>query len=80
MANLIEDWTVLEEYMGGKLGFYQLTAVGGCFEVRVIFERLGFKKEFSDGNDTQLNQILDFCKKRNFVQLDERIRDEDFFN
>ncbi|XHH09876.1 MAG: hypothetical protein ACFCUE_04410 [Candidatus Bathyarchaeia archaeon] len=79
MINLIEDWAVLEEYNGGKLGFYQLTAIGGCFEVRVMFGRLGFKKEFNDGNDKQLNQILDFCKKRNFILLGERIKDEEFF-
>lgn len=79
MVNLIEDWDVLEEYTGGKLGFYQLIAIGGCFEVRVMFGRLGFKKEFSDGNDKLLNQILDFCKKRNFIRLGEGIRDEDFF-
>jgi hypothetical protein len=79
LINLIEDWAVLEEYNGGKLGFYQLTAIGGCFEVRVMFGRLGFKKEFNDGNDKQLNQILDFCKKRNFILLGERIKDEEFF-
>ena len=26
MVNLIEDWDVLEEYAGEKLGFYQLLA------------------------------------------------------
>ncbi|MCL5949794.1 MAG: hypothetical protein M1490_04895 [Candidatus Bathyarchaeota archaeon] len=78
MVNLIDDWNVLEEY-SGKLGFYQLTAVGGCFEVRVMLGRLGFRRQFSNDNDKLLNQILDFCKKRNFIRLGERIRDEDFF-
>jgi hypothetical protein len=79
VVNLIEDWGVLEEYAGEKLGFYQILAVDGSFEIRVMTGRLGFKKEFKDGNDKQLNQILDFCKKRRFIQISEHLRDEDFF-
>jgi hypothetical protein len=79
LVNLIEDWGVLEEYAGEKLGFYQILAVDGNIEVRVMTGRLGFKKEFKDGNDKQLNQILDFCKKSRFIQISEHLRDEDFF-
>jgi hypothetical protein len=35
LVNLIEDWDVLEEYAGEKLGFYQLLANDGMFETRV---------------------------------------------
>jgi len=79
VVNLIEDWAVLEEYAGEKLGFYQILAVDGNIEIRVMTGRLGFKKEFKDGNDKQLNQILDFCKKSHFIQISEHLRDEDFF-
>jgi len=32
-VNIIEDWTVLEEYAGEKLGFYQLLANNGKIEL-----------------------------------------------
>ena len=79
MVNLVEDWNILEEYVGEKLGFYQILAVDGSFEVRVMTGRLGYRKEFKDGNDKLLNQILDFCKKQRFIQISEHLRDEDFF-
>ena len=79
MVNLVEDWNILEEYVGGKLGFYQILAVDGSFEIRVMTGRLGYRKEFKDGNDKLLNQILDFCKKQRFIQISEHLRDEDFF-
>jgi serine phosphatase RsbU (regulator of sigma subunit) len=41
LVNLIEDWDVLEEYAGEKLGFFQLLATDGMFEVRVQTGRVG---------------------------------------
>ena len=35
LVNLIEDWEVLEEYAGEKLGFYQLLGNDGTIEIRV---------------------------------------------
>jgi hypothetical protein len=32
LVNIIEDWDVLEEYAGEKLGFYQLLANDGKIE------------------------------------------------
>jgi hypothetical protein len=79
LVNLVEDWEILEDYVGEKLGFYQILAVDGSFEIRVMTGRLGYRKEFKDGNDKLLNQILDFCKKQRFIQISEHLRDEDFF-
>ena len=79
MVNLVEDWDVLEEYAGEKLGFYQILAVDGNVEIRVMTGRLGYRREFKDGNDKILNQILDFCKKQRFIQISEHLRDEEFF-
>ena len=79
MVNLIEDWGVLEEYAGDKLGFYQMLTVGSTIEIRVMTGRLGFKREFDDGNDKLLNQIIDFCKNHHFIKISENLRDEDFF-
>ena len=79
LVNLIEDWGVLEEYAGEKLGFYQILAVDGNVEIRVITGRLGYNREFKDGNDKLLNQILDFCKRQRFIRISEHLRDEDFF-
>lgn len=39
MVNLIEDWEVLEEDAGKKLGFYQILAIDGSFEIRVMTGR-----------------------------------------
>ena len=79
MVNIIEDWDVLEEYAGEKLGFYQLLECDGEFEVRVQTGRIGFKKEFEKGDDPLLLRIREFCEKRHFIQISEHIRDEDFF-
>lgn len=79
MVNIIEDWGVLEEYAGEKLGFYQLLSNDGNIEVRVQTGRIGYKKEFSEGNDLLLTKILDFCKKRRYIQISENMRDDQFF-
>jgi len=65
MVNLVDDWEVLEEYAGEKLGFYQLLGVDGAIEIRVSTGRLGFRKEFESGKDELLMRIQDFCKSKN---------------
>ena len=79
MVNIIEDWEVLEEYAGEKLGFYQLLENGGKIEIRVQTGRIGYKKEFALATDELLNQILDFCKRRRYIQICENMRDDQFF-
>lgn len=44
--NLIEDWDVLEEYAGEKLGFYQLLANDGKIEFEVHFKLEGAVSRF----------------------------------
>jgi hypothetical protein len=79
LVNIIEDWDVLEEYAGEKLGFYQLLSNDGIIEIRVQTGRIGFRKEFTAGNDPLLTKILDFYKKRRFIQISENMRDDQFF-
>ena len=79
MVNIIEDWEVLAEYAGEKLGFYQILDNDGKVEVRVSTGRLGFKKEFERADDSQLTEILAFCKRRQFIQVSKNVRDEAFF-
>jgi hypothetical protein len=79
LVNIIEDWDVLEEYAGEKLGFYQLLASDGKFEIRVQTGRVGYKKEFESGNDPLLVRILDFCRRHRYLQVSRKTRDEDFF-
>jgi len=79
LVNLIEDWDVLEEYAGEKLGFYQLLATDGMFEIRVQTGRVGFKCEFENGNDPLLNKILDFCRRHRYIRVTQKLRDEEFF-
>jgi hypothetical protein len=77
VVNLVEDWSILAEYAGEKLGFYQLIAGNKTFQVRVQTGRLGFIGEFST-EDPVLQEIKKFCEKR-FIKVSEHIRDEDFF-
>ena len=79
MVNIIEDWDVLEEYAGGKLGFYQLLESDGSFEIRVQTGRGGFKREFEKADDPLLNKIMDFCRKHRYIRVSEHLRDEEFF-
>lgn len=79
MVNLVEDWDVLEEYAGEKLGFFQLTESDGNFEIRVQTGRLGFRRSYEKGDDKELIRIRDFCQKHRFIQISEHLRDEDFF-
>ncbi len=79
MVNIIEDWEVLEEYAGEKLGFYQLLDNDGAIEIRVQTGRVGFKQEFALGSDELLCKILDFCKKRRYIRVSENMRDDQFF-
>jgi hypothetical protein len=79
VVNIIEDWDVLAEYAGEKLGFYQLLSNDGIIEIRVQTGRIGFKKEFDKGDDPLLTKILDFCKKRRYIQISENMRDDQFF-
>jgi hypothetical protein len=78
-VNIIEDWDVLEEYAGEKLGFYQLLASDGKFEVRVQTGRVGYKREFISGNDPLFIRIIDFCRRNRYIQVSRKTRDEDFF-
>ena len=79
VVNLIEDWDVLAEYAGEKLGFYQLLGNDGNIEIRVQTGRIGYRKEFKTGDDPELLSILDFCKKHRYIQISEHLRDEEFF-
>jgi len=79
LVNLIEDWDVLAEYAGEKLGFYQILGNDGTIEIRVQTGRIGYKKEFKAGDDPGLLSILDFCKKHHYIQISEHLRDEEFF-
>ncbi len=79
LVNIIEDWDVLEEYAGEKLGFYQLLATDGMFEIRVQTGRVGFKKEYASGDDPELNKILDFCRRHGYIRVSRKLRDEEFF-
>ena len=79
MVNIIEDWDVLEEYAGEKLGFFQLLENDGMTEIRVLTGRLGFKREFKKRDDPLYNKIMDFCRRNRFIRVSQTARDEQFF-
>jgi hypothetical protein len=41
--------------------------------------KLGFKKQYEKPDDPELAKILAFCRRRQFIQVSENIRDEAFF-
>ncbi len=79
MVNLIEDWDVLAEYAGEKLGFYQLISNDGQFEIRVLTGRCGFVREFGNAEDPLFSKIMDFLRRHRYIQVSENIRDQEFF-
>ena len=79
MVNLVEDWEILKDYSGDKMGFYQIIGNDEPVEIRVTVGRVGFKKEFESMKDPLLNSILAFCKLREYIKVHESIRDEYFF-
>jgi hypothetical protein len=79
VVHIIEDWDVLAEYAGEKLGFYQLLSNDGIIEIRIQTGRIGFKREFESSSDPLLNKIMDFCKKHRYIQISENMRDDQFF-
>jgi hypothetical protein len=79
MVNIIEDWDILAEYAGEKLGFYQLLITDGRPEIRVQTGRVGFLKEFDNREDKDYNKILNFCRKNRFIEITRTARDDQFF-
>ncbi len=78
LVNLIKSWDILEQYAGGKMGFYQLIKNDCVIEVRVQTGRIGFIREFKE-NDPLYCKIVDFCRKRQYIEVSEHLRDEEFF-
>jgi len=79
MVNIVEDWDVLEEYSGEKLGFYELLENEGKSEVRVQTGRIGFRKEFEKKDDPLLARIVAFCRRRQYIRISSTVSDEFFF-
>jgi len=79
LVSLVEDWEILAEYAGDKMGFYQVLGNDDALEIRVAVGKVGFKKEFETKNDPLLNHILAFCKLRKFIKVSQNIKDENFF-
>ncbi len=79
MVNIIDNWDVLAEYAGEKLGFYQRRSIDDAIEIRVQTGRIGFIKQFKNDEDPDLTKILDFCRKHGYLKITEYLRDEEFF-
>ncbi len=79
MVEIIQEWDVLEEYTGEKLGFYQVLEIDDKYEIRVQTGKVGFRKQFKKTDVDELNKITAFCEKRHFIKVIQHLRDEDFF-
>ena len=62
LVNIIEDWDVLAEYAGEKLGFYQFLTMDGTVEIRVQTGRVGFKREFALSRHQPFGKTTDYVK------------------
>jgi len=79
LIHVIEEWDVLEDYAGEKLGFYQLIENDGSFEIRVQTGQVGFIKDFENQTDELLNRILSFCRRHRYIKVNQTASDEPFF-
>ena len=79
MVNIIEDWDILAEYAGEKLGFYQLLTTDGIMEIRVQTGGWALRKSLQTATTRSYNKILDFCKKCRYLNVSENMRDDQFF-
>ena len=80
MVSIVEKWEEMEAYSGQvKNGYYQIIETDGTIELRVQLYRLGFIKEFKDANDPLLNQILSFCRGRQYFNVSKTVREDLFF-
>ena len=80
MVNVVKDWNQMEEYAEFcRIGQYQVTQTLDGTEVRVFVGRFGYIKTFKDPKDPDLNRILEFCIRNNFIEVISNIPDEQFF-
>jgi hypothetical protein len=79
LVNIIEDWDVIEEYAGEKMGFYQRLDIDGKIEIKVQTGRVGYRKEFESESDKLLSRILEFCQRHRYIRVYENVRDDQFF-
>jgi hypothetical protein len=79
LVSLVEDWNAFEKCCAERTGFYQVIEDCEKIEVRVLSGRLGFKKGFPSQNNKLLNNILQFCKTRGYIQLSQTSPDFAFF-
>ena len=79
LVNIVEDWDVIEEYAGEKMGFYQRLDIDGKIEVKIQTGRVGYIKEFESESDKLLTRILEFCRRHRYIRVCENVRDDQFF-
>jgi len=79
LVNIVEDWDVIEEYAGEKMGFYQQLDNDGKIEIKVQTGKVGYLKEFESDSDKLLTRILDFCRRHRYIQICENVHDDQFF-
>ncbi|HLN88701.1 MAG TPA: hypothetical protein VK253_01405 [Candidatus Binatia bacterium] len=79
MVNIIEDWDILAEYSGERLGFFQILLFDGMVEIRVLTGKVAFKREFKSREDPEYNKILEHCRKNRYIKVTTTAWDQQFF-
>ena len=80
MVYLVDDWKIIEEYGTEPQTVYQIFAAEEeKTVVSVAAGRIGFKKEFDNPKDPLINRIIEFCKSKSYVKLDNDIEVDHFF-
>ena len=80
MVNVVKDWSQMEEYAEYcRIGQYQVLETLDGTEVRVLVGRFGYVCLFEDPKSPDLERIVRFCKRSNFVEVRDNIPEEQFF-
>jgi hypothetical protein len=80
LVNVVEKWEVFKDYAEvRKLGFYQILESSKKIEIRISISEVGFKKTFENAQDPLFKEILGFCEGKEFIKVNESIRNEYFF-
>jgi hypothetical protein len=79
VISVTDNWEAFRVSCGQGLGVYQLLENEAFLEIRILVDRIAFKKEFKGYEDKLLNDILTFCKNHGYIQLSQTSQADQFF-
>ena len=79
LIGVTDNWDAFKACCGQGFGVFQLLENEFSLEIKILVERIAFKKEFTDYGDKLLNNILTFCKNHGYLQLSQTSQADQFF-